>query len=83
MLTAAMYGVVMVAGISVERYGVAICLVTKIATGFIFYPLVAWILHMKAFNEAVELAKLYAGSEDASFLNGVLGGIAKGMEADA
>lgn len=34
-------------------------------------------------NEAVELAKLYAGSEDASFLNGVLGGIAKGMEADA
>ena len=59
MLTAAMYGVVMAAGISVERYGVAICLVTKIATGFIFYPLAAWILRMKAFNEAKELAKQF------------------------
>ena len=30
-----------------------------------------------AINEAVELAKQYGGEEDASFVNGVLGGIAK------
>ena len=30
-----------------------------------------------AINEAVELAKRYGGDEDASFVNGVLGGIAK------
>ncbi len=35
-------------------------------------------------NEAVELAKLYGGSDDASFLNGVLGGVLKDLEtADA
>jgi N utilization substance protein B len=28
-------------------------------------------------NEAVELAKTYGGEEDASFINGVLGGIAR------
>lgn len=28
-------------------------------------------------NEAVELAKVYGGDEDASFINGVLGGIAR------
>lgn len=28
-------------------------------------------------NEAVELAKKYAGAEDASFINGVLGGIVR------
>lgn len=28
-------------------------------------------------NEAVELAKTYGGDEDASFINGVLGGIAR------
>lgn len=28
-------------------------------------------------NEAVELAKKYGGDEDASFINGVLGGIAR------
>lgn len=31
-------------------------------------------------NESVELAKLYGGDEDASFINGVLGGVAKGLE---
>ena len=30
-------------------------------------------------NEAVELAKKYASSEDASFINGVLGSIIRGM----
>lgn len=30
-----------------------------------------------AINEAVELAKRYGGEEDASFVNGVLGGIAR------
>ncbi len=33
-----------------------------------------------AINEAVELAKRYGGEEDASFVNGVLGGIARGQE---
>ena len=28
-------------------------------------------------NEAVELAKIYGGKDDASFINGVLGGIAR------
>lgn len=32
-------------------------------------------------NEAVELAKLYASSEDASFINGVLGTVARGLDA--
>ena len=32
-------------------------------------------------NEAVELAKKYGGDEDASFINGVLGGIARSVEA--
>ncbi|MBR2405860.1 MAG: transcription antitermination factor NusB [Clostridia bacterium] len=32
-------------------------------------------------NEAVELAKLYGGDTDASFINGVLGGIARRGEA--
>ncbi|MDD5952895.1 MAG: transcription antitermination factor NusB [Oscillospiraceae bacterium] len=31
-------------------------------------------------NESVELAKLYGGSDDAAFLNGVLGGVVKGLE---
>ncbi len=31
-------------------------------------------------NEAVELAKRYATKEDASFINGVLGTIAKDIE---
>ena len=31
-------------------------------------------------NEAVELAKKYGGNEDASFVNGVLGGIARSLE---
>lgn len=31
-------------------------------------------------NEAVEIAKKYSGAEDASFVNGVLGSIAKGAE---
>lgn len=31
-------------------------------------------------NEAVELAKKYAGEEDASFINGVLGSIIKGKK---
>ena len=30
-------------------------------------------------NEAVELAKKFGGQEDASFINGVLGGIAKSL----
>lgn len=35
-------------------------------------------------NESVELAKLYGGDDDASFINGVLGGVVKGLEtADA
>ena len=33
-----------------------------------------------AINEAVELAKRYGGEEDASFVNGVLGGIAREQE---
>lgn len=32
-----------------------------------------------AINEAVELAKTYGGEEEASFINGVLGGIARRM----
>lgn len=32
-------------------------------------------------NEAVELAKLYASQEDASFINGVLGTVARGLDA--
>lgn len=31
-------------------------------------------------NEAVELAKEYGGAEDAAYINGVLGGVAKGLE---
>ncbi len=31
-----------------------------------------------AINEAVELAKKYSGSEDASYINGVLGAVARG-----
>ncbi len=31
-----------------------------------------------AINEAVELAKKYAGTDDASFVNGVLGAVARG-----
>lgn len=34
-------------------------------------------------NEAVELAKKYAGPEDASYINGVLGGYARGTMGDA
>ena len=33
-------------------------------------------------NEAVELAKRYGGDADASFINGVLGGIARRHEAE-
>ena len=33
-------------------------------------------------NEAVELAKTYGGDEDASFINGVLGGIARSREQE-
>lgn len=33
-------------------------------------------------NEAVELAKKYAGDEDSSFVNGVLGAAAKEIEAE-
>lgn len=32
-----------------------------------------------AINEAVELAKKYGGEEDASFINGVLGGVARSL----
>lgn len=31
-------------------------------------------------NEAVELAKKFAGTEDASFVNGVLGGVARSLQ---
>ena len=31
-------------------------------------------------NEAVEIAKTYGSTEDASFINGVLGAIAKELE---
>lgn len=31
-------------------------------------------------NEAVELAKVYGGEADASFINGVLGGVARRLE---
>lgn len=34
-----------------------------------------------AINEAVELAKKYGGDEDASFINGVLGGVARSLPA--
>ena len=34
-------------------------------------------------NESVELAKKYAGPEDASYINGVLGGYARGTMGDA
>ena len=34
-------------------------------------------------NEAVELAKKYATSEDASFINGILGSIAKAQKTEA
>ena len=33
-------------------------------------------------NEAVELAKLYAGDDEPAFINGVLGAIAKDIEKD-
>lgn len=33
-----------------------------------------------AINECIELAKTFSGTEDASFINGVLGSIARGME---
>lgn len=33
-------------------------------------------------NEAVELAKTYGGDEDASFINGVLGGVARTLEQE-
>lgn len=33
-----------------------------------------------AINEAVELAKKYSGKEDAPFINGVLGGVVRGIE---
>ena len=33
-----------------------------------------------AINEAVELAKKYSGTEDASYINGVLGGFARSRE---
>lgn len=36
-----------------------------------------------AINEAVELAKKYGGEEDASFVNGVLGGIARSAGGEA
>ncbi len=32
-----------------------------------------------AINEAVELAKTYSGSEDASFINGILGSVVKDL----
>lgn len=35
-----------------------------------------------AINEAVNLAKEYGGEEDAKFINGILGAIAKGMDGD-
>ena len=34
-------------------------------------------------NEAVELAKRYAGPEDASYINGVLGGYVRGTMGEA
>ena len=34
-------------------------------------------------NEAVELAKKYAGPEDASYINGVLGGYVRGTMGEA
>lgn len=34
-------------------------------------------------NEAVELAKKYAGEEDASYINGVLGGYARSRDKEA
>ena len=36
-----------------------------------------------AINEAVELAKKYGGEEDASFVNGVLGGVARQLPKPA
>ncbi len=33
-----------------------------------------------AINEAIELAKKYSGADDAAFINGVLGAVARGME---
>ena len=36
-----------------------------------------------AINEAVELSKKYAGEEDASFINGILGSIARQAEASS
>ena len=36
-----------------------------------------------AINEAVELAKKYAGPEDASYINGVLGGYVRGTMGEA
>ena len=35
-----------------------------------------------AINEAVNLAKEYGGEEDAKFINGILGAIAKDMDGD-
>ena len=34
-------------------------------------------------NEAVELAKMYAAEEDASFINGLLGAVSRGLNSDA
>ncbi|MBE6779291.1 MAG: transcription antitermination factor NusB [Ruminococcaceae bacterium] len=34
-------------------------------------------------NEAVELAKIYGGEEDATFVNGVLGGVARELPPEA
>ena len=32
-------------------------------------------------NEAVEICKIYGSDEDKSFINGVLGSVARGIEA--
>ena len=34
-------------------------------------------------NEAVDLAKMYAAEEDASFINGLLGSVSRGLASDA
>ena len=58
-LTAAMYGVVMVAGVMVAAYGSFVTLMVKILVGVGFYALAAWAMRMQAFTETLQIAKQF------------------------
>ena len=58
-LTAAMYGVVMVAGGMAAAYGNVMTLTIKILVGVGFYALAAWAMRMQAFTETLQIAKQF------------------------